>query len=84
MCRPAVEFLKSWIGSQQFHGHHCLPTMERQGRKLKEQKEGVKDQGKVTMEQLVYEADTPKWRSYYERVRKTIRFPRYYKKEQNW
>lgn len=44
----------------------------------------AKEQVKVTMEQLVYEAETPKWRSYYERVRKTIRFPRYYKKAQNW
>lgn len=35
-------------------------------------------------EQMVYSVDTPKWRKYYLRVRKTIRFPRYYKKAQNW
>jgi|GEM_PF-5356153 len=32
----------------------------------------------------VYELDTPRWRQYYEEVRKTIRFPRYYKKTLNW
>lgn len=37
-----------------------------------------------TVEQMVYEVDTPRWRQYYQRVRSTIRFPRYYKKEENW
>jgi hypothetical protein len=32
----------------------------------------------------VYELDTPRWRRYYEEVRKTIRFPRYYKRTENW
>lgn len=32
----------------------------------------------------VYDQDTPRWRRYYQQVRKRIRFPRYYKKQLNW
>jgi hypothetical protein len=32
----------------------------------------------------VYVHETPRWRSYYLKVRKTIRFPRYYKRSLNW
>lgn len=39
---------------------------------------------KDSVEQMVYTVETPKWRQYYQRVRKTIRFPRYYKKTLNW
>ncbi len=42
-----------------------------------------KPQGSVA-EHAVYEQDTPRWRRYYHEVRKTIRFPRYYKKSVNW
>jgi hypothetical protein len=28
----------------------------------------------------VYELKTPLWRAYYDRVQRTIRFPRYYKR----
>ncbi len=31
-----------------------------------------------------YDLETPLWQKYYERVRKTARFPRYYKRELNW
>lgn len=41
-------------------------------------------QTQIALEQLVYTVDTPKWRKYYLRVRKSIRFPRYYKKTVNW
>ena len=39
---------------------------------------------RVELEEMVYSGDTPKWRKYYLRIRKTIRFPRYYKKTENW
>ncbi len=32
----------------------------------------------------VYDMETPLWHKYYERVRKTARFPRYYKRDLNW
>jgi hypothetical protein len=35
-------------------------------------------------EPKVYDLNTPIWNRYYQRVRKTIRFPRYYKKALNW
>lgn len=31
-----------------------------------------------------YDLETPRWQQFYKRVRKTIRFPRYYKKDLNW
>ncbi len=47
-------------------------------------KEGVGEHCTGKVEQLVYELDTPMWHKYYQQVRKTIRFPRYYKKDLNW
>lgn len=35
-------------------------------------------------ERDLYDLSTPLWHKYYEEVRKTIRFPRYYKYELNW
>ncbi len=32
----------------------------------------------------IYDLETPLWHKYYVRVRKTARFPRYYKKDLNW
>jgi len=32
----------------------------------------------------VYERATPLWSKYYKQVRKSIRFPRYYKRTLNW
>jgi len=32
----------------------------------------------------VYERATPLWSKYYKQVRKSIRFPRYYKRSLNW
>jgi hypothetical protein len=46
--------------------------------------EGLGEKPQENAEQLVYELDTPIWRKYYQQIRKTIRFPRYYKKELNW
>jgi len=31
-----------------------------------------------------YDLETPLWSKYYQQVRKSIRFPRYYKKALNW
>lgn len=31
-----------------------------------------------------YDLETPLWRRYYERIRKGIRFPRYYDRSVNW
>ena len=31
-----------------------------------------------------YDLSTPLWTKYYEQVRKSIRFPRYYKRAVNW
>lgn len=32
----------------------------------------------------VYDLSTPRWQVYYQRLRATVRFPRYYKKALNW
>lgn len=32
----------------------------------------------------VYDLTTPRWHVYYQRLRATVRFPRYYKKALNW
>lgn len=45
---------------------------------------GSAEKSPGSVEQMVYDVDTPRWRKYYQRVRRTTRFPRYYKKEQNW
>lgn len=45
---------------------------------------GTKDDRVERLEQSVYDMDFPLWRRYYDRVRRTVRFPRYYKKEWNW
>ncbi len=39
---------------------------------------GVSDRTKI------YDVETPRWSKYYQRMRKHIRFPRYYKKSLNW
>ncbi len=31
-----------------------------------------------------YDFRTPRWQEYYHRVRATVKFPRYYKKKDNW
>lgn len=40
--------------------------------------------GEPVVEKDVYDLSTPLWHKYYEQVRKSIRFPRYYKHELNW
>ncbi|MFZ1330802.1 MAG: hypothetical protein WAR83_01355 [Flavobacteriales bacterium] len=42
-----------------------------------------KDQNKPKKENL-YDLTTPLWHKYYKEMRKSIRFPRYYKKALNW
>ncbi|MCB0789057.1 MAG: hypothetical protein KDB75_07130 [Flavobacteriales bacterium] len=32
----------------------------------------------------LYDLTTPKWDRYYRRVRRSIRFPRYYRRKENW
>lgn len=32
----------------------------------------------------VYERATPRWEAYYRKIRSTIRFPRYYRRDVNW
>ena len=36
------------------------------------------------LSRTVYDLETPLWQKYYEKVRKSIRFPRYYKRAVNW
>lgn len=44
-----------------------------------------KQNATVTEEvQRIYDLSTPLWDKYYEKVRRNIRFPRYYKKAVNW
>lgn len=35
-------------------------------------------------EKDIYDFSTPLWHKYYEQVRRGVRFPRYYKTEENW
>ncbi|MCB0770141.1 MAG: hypothetical protein KDC00_07025 [Flavobacteriales bacterium] len=35
-------------------------------------------------DRAVYDLSTPLWSKYYHKVRKRIRFPRYYKRALNW
>jgi hypothetical protein len=37
-----------------------------------------------SMDRKVYDLSTPLWSKYYQKVRKRIRFPRYYKRALNW
>ncbi|HPF90557.1 MAG: hypothetical protein H6592_09105 [Flavobacteriales bacterium] len=43
----------------------------------------LEDRGREVQRDL-YDLSTPLWHKYYEQVRKSIRFPRYYKHELNW
>lgn len=36
------------------------------------------------VEKVIYDLSTPLWSKYYQQVRKSIRFPRYYKRSVNW
>lgn len=44
----------------------------------------VREEREVKAERDIYDLATPLWQKYYEAVRKSIRFPRYYKQEVNW
>lgn len=38
----------------------------------------------VELPKEVYDLSTPLWQAYYQRLRATVKFPRYYKKALNW
>lgn len=44
----------------------------------------IPEAGVSVVERDVYDLSTPLWHKYYEQVRKSIRFPRYYKHDLNW
>ena len=44
----------------------------------------TKQQKNKKPEPAVYDLNTPSGSKYYQKVRKSIRFPRYYKKALNW
>jgi len=46
-----------------------------------EERDQVRPQSEQT---IAYDLDTPLWSKYHREVRKNTRFPRYYKKSQNW
>ena len=50
----------------------------------KKRDQGKPRTGKDTGAKDPYDLDLPLWRNYYQRVRRSIRFPRYYKKSLNW
>jgi hypothetical protein len=63
---------------QQLQVFVCPFDMARDAKRIPNETPNDRVDGKV------YELDTPRWRQYYLAVRKTIRFPRYYKKTENW
>jgi len=44
----------------------------------------VREEEGSGMEKDAYDLTTPLWAKYYQQVRKSIRFPRYYKRTLNW
>ncbi len=44
----------------------------------------VREDPEAVEEKLTYDLSTPLWSKYYKQVRKSIRFPRYYKRALNW
>ncbi|MBX2972348.1 MAG: hypothetical protein KF797_04540 [Flavobacteriales bacterium] len=44
----------------------------------------IPEDGASVVERDIYDLSTPLWQKYYAEVRKSIRFPRYYKHELNW
>jgi hypothetical protein len=54
------------------------------GGMAREMKQPEPSAPKAAPEEYVYIMATPLWQKYYRQVRKTIKFPRYYKKELNW
>ena len=42
------------------------------------------EQARPEEDSAIYDMRTPLWSRYYDRLRKSIRFPRYYKKAVNW
>ena len=42
------------------------------------------EQERPEEDNAIYDTGTPLWSRYYDRLRKSIRFPRYYKKAVNW
>lgn len=44
----------------------------------------VREEEGVEVTKDAYDLSTPLWAKYYKEVRKSIRFPRYYKRSLNW
>lgn len=63
------------------HGHPCILAMVRTRRNTlpSDHVERIEQP-----ERSVYEQRMPLWEKYYQRVRRSIRFPRYYRKDLNW
>ncbi len=57
--------------------------MENQGRQRRQGEERTLV-GRWDALEPFYELATPRWSAYYHKVRRTIRFPRYYKRVLNW
>ncbi len=51
---------------------------------MEPKKEGTKRKKEPEVSPVIYDQETPLWNKYYAQVRRTIRFPRYYKKSLNW
>ncbi len=43
-----------------------------------------KKKKKTTIGQDIYDLSTPLWDAYHKKLRKSVRFPRYYKATANW
>jgi hypothetical protein len=63
---------------QLFRVGKCLSNMERK----KEEARAVMPVPPPGSQEM--DVETPLWHKYYVRVRKTARFPRYYKRDLNW
>ena len=51
---------------------------------MERKKDALKGKKQPEVSPLMYDQETPLWNKYYAQVRRTIRFPRYYKKSLNW
>jgi|GEM_PF-678640 hypothetical protein len=44
----------------------------------------MREDPEAAEEKTSYDLSTPLWSTYYQQVRRSIRFPRYYKRSLNW
>jgi hypothetical protein len=71
-------------GGQHFLDSPCLIDMKRKRVRYDNATAKVRLIHEKETEKDVYDLSTPLWNKYYQEVRKTIRFPRYYKRSVNW